>query len=201
MAEYSGMKFALFMMGEYVGMISVSLIATTVFFGGYQDGFGLVDKIPILAPFVLATKVILCLFGFVWVRGTLPRIRYDRLMTLGWKMMLPLGFLAVAWTAVAVVVGDELGSTAYGVISAVFLILVVGGVFAAGMGRSGEPVEENGIETDPAITGERGGLGYNILMLVGGIIALPFVLYNFTLRALDNLAKLAEESPESGSRD
>src|SRR5579859_4606833 len=122
--EYSGMKFALFFMAEYIAMIAVSMIAIALFFGGYH--FALVDQVPILGPLVFTGKVILALVGMVWVRATLPRIRYDRLMSLGWKVMLPLALLAVAWTAVSLIIGDTFNSPAlYFVISAIFFIVVV----------------------------------------------------------------------------
>ena len=94
MTEYSGMKFALFMMAEYLGMIAAGLIVASLFFGGYH--FFFVENAPILGPLVMIGKVILFLLGFIWVRATLPRIRYDRLMSFGWKVLLPLSILAVA---------------------------------------------------------------------------------------------------------
>ena len=100
--EYSGMKFALFFMAEYIKMIAVSAIAATLFFGGYRGPF--VDQFPLLGPFYLLGKVFLLLFGMIWVRATLPRIRYDRLMAFGWKILLPLALLNVVVTAVVLVI-------------------------------------------------------------------------------------------------
>jgi NADH-quinone oxidoreductase subunit H len=99
--EYSGLKFALFFMAEYIKMIAVSVIAATLFFGGYDGPF--VDRLPILGPLYLFIKVILLLFGMIWIRATLPRIRYDRLMAFGWKVLLPLSLANVVVTAVLVV--------------------------------------------------------------------------------------------------
>ncbi len=99
--EYSGMKFALFFMAEYIKMIAVSVIAATLFFGGYRGPF--IDQFPWLGPIYLFVKVGLLLFGMIWTRATLPRIRYDRLMAFGWKIMLPLALLLVIITAVGVV--------------------------------------------------------------------------------------------------
>jgi NADH-quinone oxidoreductase subunit H len=99
--EYSGMKFALFFMAEYIKMIAVSAIAATLFFGGYDGPF--VDQVPILGPIYLFIKIILLLFGMIWVRATLPRIRYDRLMAFGWKLLLPAALLNVFFTAVVIV--------------------------------------------------------------------------------------------------
>jgi NADH-quinone oxidoreductase subunit H len=100
--EYSGMKFALFFMAEYIKMIAVSMIGATLFFGGYL-GPG-VEQYPFLGPVYLFAKVILLLFGMVWLRATTPRIRYDRLMAFGWKILLPVALLNVLITAVIIVV-------------------------------------------------------------------------------------------------
>ena len=97
--EYSGMKFALFMLTEYTKMIVVSAIAATLFLGGFQFPF-LTDRFPWMGPIVLIAKVIILLYGIIWVRATLPRVRYDQLMQLGWKVMLPLGLVNVFLTAI-----------------------------------------------------------------------------------------------------
>jgi NADH-quinone oxidoreductase subunit H len=99
--EYSGMKFALFFMAEYIKMIAVSVIAATLFFGGYLGPF--IDQAPWLGPIYLFIKVFILLFGMIWVRATLPRIRYDRLMAFGWKLMLPLAIFNVVATAAVIV--------------------------------------------------------------------------------------------------
>lgn len=194
--EYSGMKFAMFMMAEYLGMIAVSALAAALFFGGYHDGFGLVQTAPILGPLVLAGKIVLLLAGMIWVRATLPRIRYDRLMQFGWKVMLPLALLAVVWTAVAVVISDLFGNmVVYGVAAAVFFVLViVGGYLLIGR-ASGDEADEEAL--DPMITGERSGLGYAAMNVVGGLIAVPFILYNGALKVLDSLAAIDTESDET----
>ena len=98
--EYSGMKFALFFMAEYIKMIAVSAIAATLFFGGYLGPF--VDRLPWLGPIYLFVKIVILLFWMIWIRATIPRIRYDRLMTFGWKVMLPVGLLSVFVTAILV---------------------------------------------------------------------------------------------------
>ncbi|UCC65590.1 MAG: NADH-quinone oxidoreductase subunit H, partial [Anaerolineae bacterium] len=97
--EYSGMKFALFYLGEYIKMIAVSVIATTLFFGGYRL-FGLEELLPILGPFILFGKVLAFLLMMIWVRATLPRFRYDKLMAFGWKVLLPLSLASVVVTAI-----------------------------------------------------------------------------------------------------
>ncbi len=108
-AEYSGMKFALFFMAEYIKMIAVSMIGATLFLGGYLSPLGMLSGLPVIGwvfaagPHWLLIKVALWLFFMIWVRATLPRIRYDRLMQLGWKIMFPLGLVNVVVTAAAVV--------------------------------------------------------------------------------------------------
>lgn len=99
--EYSGMKFALFFMAEYIKMIAVAMIGSSLFLGGFRGPF--VDTYPILGPVYLFAKVIIWLFVMIWVRATLPRIRYDRLMALGWKIMFPVALLNVLVTAVVLV--------------------------------------------------------------------------------------------------
>ncbi len=98
--EYSGMKFALFFMAEYIKMIAVSVIAASLFLGGYEAPF---NVLPQLGPLWLFIKVFILLFGMIWVRATLPRFRYDRLMAFGWKIMLPAALLNVVLTAVGMV--------------------------------------------------------------------------------------------------
>jgi NADH-quinone oxidoreductase subunit H len=99
--EYSGMKFALFFMAEYIKMIAVSMIAATLFFGGFRGPF--IDQLPWLGPLYLLIKVLILLFFMIWIRATLPRIRYDRLMAFGWKVLLPTALLNVFITALILV--------------------------------------------------------------------------------------------------
>lgn len=98
--EYSGMKFALFFMAEYIKMIAISAIAATLFLGGYSGPW--VGSLPWLGPIYLLLKIIILLFVIIWIRGTLPRFRYDRLMAFGWKIMLPAALINVFLTAVVI---------------------------------------------------------------------------------------------------
>jgi NADH-quinone oxidoreductase subunit H len=88
--EYSAMSFALFFLGEYANMILVSAMTTTLFLGGWLSPipFFPFTLVPGVVWFLL--KILVCLFVFVWVRATLPRFRYDQLMSLGWKVFLPI---------------------------------------------------------------------------------------------------------------
>lgn len=99
--EYSGMKFALFFMAEYIKMIAISMIGSSLFFGGYRGPF--VDQFPALGPLYLFIKVAAILFVIIWIRATLPRIRYDRLMQFGWKVLFPLALLNVFVTGVVLI--------------------------------------------------------------------------------------------------
>ncbi len=93
--EYASMQFALFFLGEYANMILTSAMATLLFLGGWFPPFGIecLSVIPGIAWFCL--KVFLCLFVFIWIRAALPRYRYDQLMSLGWKILLPVAFFGV----------------------------------------------------------------------------------------------------------
>jgi NADH-quinone oxidoreductase subunit H len=106
--EYSSMKFAMFFMAEYGNMITVGCVATLLFLGGWTSPFG--DLIPPPQNFLVhaimpilwfVAKVFCFLFLYVWVRGTLPRFRYDQLMGFGWKFLLPLAMLNIVGTSLA----------------------------------------------------------------------------------------------------
>jgi NADH-quinone oxidoreductase subunit H len=99
--EYSGLRFGLFFIAEYLNMITVSCIATLLFLGGWNAPFGL-TVIPGIVWFLI--KVGLFLFLYIWLRTTLPRFRYDRLMAFGWKILLPVATVNVLATAALVAV-------------------------------------------------------------------------------------------------
>jgi NADH-quinone oxidoreductase subunit H len=98
--EYSALKFALFFMAEYVNMFTVSVLATTLFLGGW-NGPG-VGAFPLLGIVYFLLKVFFFLFLYIWLRGTLPRFRFDQLMNFGWKFLLPLALFNVVLTAAIV---------------------------------------------------------------------------------------------------
>jgi len=104
--EYSSMKFAMFFMAEYANMITVGCVATLLFLGGWTSPFG--DYLPppqnifahaLFPIFWFVAKVFCFLFLYVWVRGTLPRFRYDQLMSYGWKYLMPLAMLNIMATS------------------------------------------------------------------------------------------------------
>ncbi len=125
-SEYSGMKFALFFMAEYEKMIVISMIAATLYFGGFREFWFLqgtifsVDAIwkigPwqfqawFLGPIYLLLKVVVLLFFMIWIRATWPRIRYDRLMAFGWKVLLPLSLVLVFITALGILLANQFGA-------------------------------------------------------------------------------------------
>ncbi|HSS19241.1 MAG TPA: NADH-quinone oxidoreductase subunit NuoH [Pyrinomonadaceae bacterium] len=95
--EYSSIKFLLFFNAEYINMITVSMLATTLFLGGW-NGPG-VAHFPLLGVFYFFAKILFFLFLYIWLRGTLPRFRFDQLMDFGWKLLLPAAILNIIVTA------------------------------------------------------------------------------------------------------
>lgn len=173
-SEYSGMKFAMFYLAEYIGMIAVSAIGAAMYFGGYH--FFLVDKAPLLGPVVYGLKVVILLVVMIWVRGTLPRIRYDRLMAFGWKVMLPLSLVAVAWTAVAVVLEETYGSQAMVIMSAIawVLFLVGAAYWLERVGRKPEMVAPQRVEV-VSLSGDS-GVGLLTMHAVDKMLGVPVAL-------------------------
>lgn len=101
--EYSSIKFLLFFNAEYINMITVSMLATTLFLGGW-NGPG-VAQFPILGVFYFFAKILFFLFLYIWLRGTLPRFRFDQLMSFGWKFLLPLAIINIILTATLAMIG------------------------------------------------------------------------------------------------
>jgi NADH-quinone oxidoreductase subunit H len=103
--EYGGTRFAAYFFAEYINVLVVSGIVTTVFLGGWMLPFG-IDPPGWVDPIVVLAKMWLFVFFFIWVRATLPRLRYDQLMSFGWKILLPLATLNALVTAIVVVATD-----------------------------------------------------------------------------------------------
>ncbi len=118
-SEYSGMKFALFFMAEYQKMIVICMIAATLFFGGYREFWFLKDTVLSvdqnwwLGPIYLLLKVVVLLFFMIWIRATWPRIRYDRLMAFGWKVLLPLSLVIAFITAAGILLFETYQNAVY----------------------------------------------------------------------------------------
>jgi NADH-quinone oxidoreductase subunit H len=96
LTEYSGLKFTMYYLAEYLGVITVSTLAVLLFFGGWY-----LWVVPPVIAFLV--KVVILIFVYIWLRGTFPRLRYDMLMRLGWKVLLPLGLVNVIVTAIVLV--------------------------------------------------------------------------------------------------
>ena len=155
--EYSGAKFAMFYLAEFMNVITFSAVIVTMFFGGPSGPlFGLEGTLPgaLLGTVYFALKVFVFVFIFIWMRGSLPRFRYDRLMDLGWKVLLPLGLLWVMASGFAVVLRETADQ------ATVIRVALVGGAVAVALfliaplfGRrsSGDgdlPERRSGTETD-----------------------------------------------------
>ncbi|HXI21437.1 MAG TPA: NADH-quinone oxidoreductase subunit NuoH, partial [Gemmatimonadales bacterium] len=130
--EYSAMKFSMFFIAEYANMVTVAAMVTTLFLGGWDIPFTHWDEIPGLWQTVatggfMFLKVFFWLFFFMWVRWTLPRFRYDQLMALGWKVLMPIGLAYVMLIAFALYLTD----TVFGVTSATLRVLILFGINAA----------------------------------------------------------------------
>ena len=167
--EYSGAGFAMFFLGEFMQVISMSAITVTLFLGGpagptfgLEDGGTGAQIVAALLGFVyFALKTMIFVFVFIWFRGTLPRMKYDRLMDLGWKVLLPFGLAWVLATATVVVARQELDVTALRPIAfgtailflvvllvAPYLSKLVGGGEEGRGGGGGEDTDDGGPPTD-----------------------------------------------------
>ncbi len=194
MTEYSGMKFALFFMAEYINMIGISVIFATMFLGGYN--LILTDQIPLLGPVWLALKVVTLLAVMIWIRATLPRMRYDRLMAFGWKVMLPLSLLALGWTSSTTVFADQFDSPLVYLGSIVSLFIVVAiGLWIFGRQQTPAPAMQ-GREVEVMHVGG-GGIGYLGLQFLGSLVSVPFLLFKNTQEAVDNLSEAVRKEDDT----
>jgi len=107
MVEYSGMKFAMFFIAEYVNMFAAAIVITTLFLGGWKF-FGLENLAPILTPVIVFAKAVFVIFCMLWFRGTFPRLRFDQLVGFAWKLLVPLALvnLMLGALVVKIPVGD-----------------------------------------------------------------------------------------------
>jgi NADH-quinone oxidoreductase subunit H len=148
LTEYTGIRFAIFMMTEFMNLITMSAIAVTLFFGGPSGpglGFLATDgwfNAWVMPMFWFFAKVLVLLFATVWIRASLPRLRYDQLMSFGWKFLIEIAFLWVMVSAV-VVVGKEEGWQMWVVLpAAIGGALLVGGLLYSSVPKKRELVEE-----------------------------------------------------------
>ena len=140
--EYSSMRFALLQMAEYVNMITAAAVGANLFLGGWHFGVAGVPSSPIW----FIGKMLAFLFFFIWLRGTLPRFRYDQLMNLGWKALIP---LALGWVLLlgAINIGRDADWNMVAVVAVSFVVLVAGyvglaGAVAVAQRRQESPSEE-----------------------------------------------------------
>lgn len=147
--EYTAMKFGMFAMGEYMHMIMVAFLSAIIYFGGWHFWW-IAPSIPaeeigwigaLLRIIILQTKVLLLVFFFMWVRWSFPRFRYDQLMSIGWKIMIPLGLVNLLASAIS---QEFLAQDAY-LYKAIISWLVVAGCFAWGILRVTVPSGHDGM--------------------------------------------------------
>jgi NADH-quinone oxidoreductase subunit H len=131
--EYSAMKFSLFFIAEYAGMVTASALMATLFFGGWDVPFTSHDNIgpysgwlSLLSVGIFLLKILFFLFLFMWIRWTLPRFRYDQLMSLGWKFMLPLALIYIVLIAAVM-----LGLSAAGIHEGIMYATILGSINVA----------------------------------------------------------------------
>jgi NADH-quinone oxidoreductase subunit H len=140
LTEYSGLRWSLYQMAEYINMITVSSIAATLFLGGWTlwpVNYGTFLSWPFIWYLM---KVAIALFVFIWLRATLPRIRYDQLMKVGWRVLLPLAVLNMLFTAVAVALGWPWWATGA---SGLGVLIIIAAVWAVRRAREqGEKPKE-----------------------------------------------------------
>jgi NADH-quinone oxidoreductase subunit H len=127
MIEYSGMKFAMFFIAEYVNMFTAGILVATLFLGGWKF-FGLEDVAPVLAPFVVYFKAVFVIFVMLWFRATFPRIRFDQLIGFAWKFLVPLSLINLLLGAVVVKVVQSVWSQAGLMLTLNLVVLLVTGV-------------------------------------------------------------------------
>ena len=149
--EYSSFKFAMFFLAEYINMVTVSALATTLFLGGWHAPWPIHElwhgaNTGWWPMIWFIGKVVLFIFGFVWLRGTLPRMRYDQFMHLGWKVLIPINLIWIMAVAALHVLGhvEQVGFWnlffAFG--APLLLILVIGGMVARRQPADGGEAEQ-----------------------------------------------------------
>ncbi|HTS89634.1 MAG TPA: NADH-quinone oxidoreductase subunit NuoH [Gemmatimonadales bacterium] len=127
--EYSAMKFSMFFIAEYANMVTVSAMVVTLFLGGWDIPFIHWDETPgvwqtVATGGVMFLKTFFWLFFFMWVRWTLPRFRYDQLMALGWKVLMPIGLAYVMLIAIVIYLTENVFAVSSGVVKMALLLLV-----------------------------------------------------------------------------
>ena len=146
--EYSGIRFAMFFLAEYLHTITVSAVAVTLFLGGWRGP--IFDFLPWIWPLVwFLLKVSAVVFVYIWIRATLPRFRYDRLMSFGWKVLIPLGLAWVLATGAIIVLPDVYGRERFfrfaAIGAGIVLLLVLTAPLFSRKPRAASPTKERGL--------------------------------------------------------
>jgi NADH-quinone oxidoreductase subunit H len=124
MVEYSGMKFAMFFIAEYVSMFATAVLIATLFLGGWKF-FGLEDVAPVLTPMIVFAKAVFVVFCMLWFRATFPRIRFDHLIGFAWKFLVPLSLVNLVLAALVVKMADSVwGQAALMIAGNVIVVLI-----------------------------------------------------------------------------
>jgi NADH-quinone oxidoreductase subunit H len=138
MVEYSGMKFAMFFIAEYVSMFATAVLIATLFLGGWKF-FGLEDVAPVLTPMIVFAKAVFVVFCMLWFRATFPRIRFDHLIGFAWKFLVPLSLVNLVLAALVVKMADNVwGQAALMIAGNVIVVLVTAFI----LNRSARGLEE-----------------------------------------------------------
>ena len=146
--EYSGIRFAMFFLAEYLHTITVSAVAVTLFLGGWRGP--IFDFLPWIWPLVwFLLKVSAVVFVYIWIRATLPRFRYDRLMSFGWRVLIPLGLAWVLATGAIIVLPDVYGRERFfrfaAIGAGIVLLLVLTAPLFSRKPRATSPTKERGL--------------------------------------------------------
>ncbi|MEN8097734.1 MAG: NADH-quinone oxidoreductase subunit NuoH [Chloroflexota bacterium] len=152
--EYSGMKFAMFFLGEWIHAFTICGLTATLFLGGWHGPF--VDQVPLLGPIYFLIKMFVVYFIHIWIRTTMPRIRIDHLLDLNWKFLVPLSLVnLIVMMFVIKLVGDSVAKTSVLLISNV--LMFVGTFMILGeVGRQARQREESMRQAEPVTAGVQG---------------------------------------------
>jgi NADH-quinone oxidoreductase subunit H len=122
MVEYSGMKFAMFFIAEYVSMFATAVLIATLFLGGWKF-FGLEKVAPVLTPMIVFAKAVFVVFCMLWFRATFPRLRFDHLVGFAWKFLVPLSLVNLFLAALVVKATDNVwGQTGLMLVSSIIMV-------------------------------------------------------------------------------
>jgi len=151
--EYSSLKFALFFLAEYVNMVTVSALATTLFLGGWRAPWGISQINDGMFntgywPFLwFIAKVMVFIFFFIWLRGTLPRLRYDQFMKFGWKFLIPVSLVWIVFVAAIRLVSLEGGlNRSYLLVALAVVIVICGVLFFLGEKEEPQPAASGAVD-------------------------------------------------------